>query len=137
MEITGQRRRRHRRCQRRRPGALPRAGAARRGRRRRLRHRRRGRRRRSRPRSKRPATARSRCSADMTNGSRRPGAGPRAEAAFGPIGLFFSNAGIIVAGGAEASDEAWSRIWAINVHSHVYVARAVLPGMLARGGATW
>ena len=57
----------------------------------------------------------------------------RAEEAFGPIGLFFSNAGIIVAGGEEASDEAWSRIWAINVHSHVYAARAVLPGMLARG----
>jgi len=55
------------------------------------------------------------------------------EAAFGPVSLFFSNAGIIVPGGAEATDEAWSRIWAVNVHSHVYVARAVLPGMLARG----
>jgi NAD(P)-dependent dehydrogenase (short-subunit alcohol dehydrogenase family) len=57
----------------------------------------------------------------------------RAEAVFGPVTLFFSNAGIIVAGGAEASDDAWSKIWAINVHSHIYVARAVLPGMLARG----
>ncbi len=56
-----------------------------------------------------------------------------AEEAFGQVDLFFSNAGIIVAGGPEASDEAWSRIWAINVQSHVYVARAVLPGMLARG----
>jgi len=55
------------------------------------------------------------------------------EAAFGPVSLFFSNAGIIVAGGPEAADEAWSRIWAINVQSHVYVARTVLPGMLARG----
>ena len=55
------------------------------------------------------------------------------EAAFGPVSLFFSNAGIIVAGGPEAGDEAWSRIWAVNVQSHVYVARAVLPGMLARG----
>jgi NAD(P)-dependent dehydrogenase (short-subunit alcohol dehydrogenase family) len=55
------------------------------------------------------------------------------ESAFGPVSLFFSNAGIIVAGGPEAADEAWSRIWAVNVHSHVYVARAVLPGMLARG----
>ncbi|HSR83668.1 MAG TPA: SDR family oxidoreductase [Streptosporangiaceae bacterium] len=54
--------------------------------------------------------------------------------ALGPVGLFFSNAGIIVAGGPEASDEAWARIWAINVQSHIYVARAVLPGMLARGG---
>jgi NAD(P)-dependent dehydrogenase (short-subunit alcohol dehydrogenase family) len=53
--------------------------------------------------------------------------------ALGPVGLFFSNAGIIVAGGPEASDEAWARIWAINVQSHIYVARAVLPGMVARG----
>jgi NAD(P)-dependent dehydrogenase (short-subunit alcohol dehydrogenase family) len=57
----------------------------------------------------------------------------RAEDAFGQVDLFFSNAGIIVAGGPEASDEAWSRIWAINMQSHVYVARALLPGMLARG----
>jgi NAD(P)-dependent dehydrogenase (short-subunit alcohol dehydrogenase family) len=58
----------------------------------------------------------------------------RAEEAFGPVDLFFSNAGIIVGGGVEVPDEAWQRIWAVNVHSHVYVARAVLPGMLARGG---
>ena len=57
----------------------------------------------------------------------------RAEEAFGPVQMFFSNAGIIVPGGPETSDEAWSRIWAVNVHSHNYVARAVLPGMLARG----
>jgi NAD(P)-dependent dehydrogenase (short-subunit alcohol dehydrogenase family) len=55
------------------------------------------------------------------------------EAAFGPASLFFSNAGLIVGGGPEVADEAWSRIWAVNVHSHIYVARAVLPGMLARG----
>jgi NAD(P)-dependent dehydrogenase (short-subunit alcohol dehydrogenase family) len=58
----------------------------------------------------------------------------RAEQEFGQIDLFFSNAGIIVAGGIEVPDAAWSRIWAINVHSHVYAARAILPGMLARGG---
>ncbi len=57
----------------------------------------------------------------------------RVEKEFGRIDLFFSNAGIIVAGGIEVPDEAWSRIWAINVQSHVYVARAVLPGMLAKG----
>jgi NAD(P)-dependent dehydrogenase (short-subunit alcohol dehydrogenase family) len=56
-----------------------------------------------------------------------------AEEGFGPVGLFCSNAGIIVDGGVEVADDAWSRIWAINVQSHVYVARAVLPGMLARG----
>jgi NAD(P)-dependent dehydrogenase (short-subunit alcohol dehydrogenase family) len=57
----------------------------------------------------------------------------KSEEAFGPVSLFFSNAGIIVAGGPEAADEAWTRIWAINVQSHIYAARALLPGMLARG----
>ncbi len=71
--------------------------------------------------------------ADMTKEADVQSLVARAAAELGPIGLFFSNAGIIVAGGEEASDDAWSRIWAINVHSHVYVARAVLPGMLARG----
>jgi NAD(P)-dependent dehydrogenase (short-subunit alcohol dehydrogenase family) len=57
----------------------------------------------------------------------------RAEQAFGRIDLVCSNAGIIVAGGIDVPDDAWSRIWAINVQSHIYLARAVLPGMLARG----
>jgi NAD(P)-dependent dehydrogenase (short-subunit alcohol dehydrogenase family) len=57
----------------------------------------------------------------------------RTEDALGPVDLFFSNAGIIVAGGVEVTDDAWSRIWAINVQSHIYAARALLPGMLARG----
>jgi NAD(P)-dependent dehydrogenase (short-subunit alcohol dehydrogenase family) len=56
-----------------------------------------------------------------------------AEDVFGPVDLFFSNAGIIVAGGVEVPDDAWQRIWAINVQSHIYAARALLPGMLSRG----
>ncbi|MGE5290655.1 MAG: SDR family oxidoreductase [Micromonosporaceae bacterium] len=56
----------------------------------------------------------------------------RAEGAFGHIDLFCSNAGIIVHGGVEVPDEQWARIWAVNVQSHIYAARAVLPGMLAR-----
>ena len=35
--------------------------------------------------------------------------------------------------GVEATDEDWQRIWDVNVMAHVYAARAVLPGMLARG----
>ncbi|HEV2239632.1 MAG TPA: SDR family oxidoreductase [Streptosporangiaceae bacterium] len=57
----------------------------------------------------------------------------RAEDAFGRVDLLFSNAGIVVSGGLEVADEAWSRSWEINVQSHVWLTRAVLPGMLARG----
>src|SRR5229473_1638196 len=52
---------------------------------------------------------------------------------YGVIDLFCSNAGIIVGGGVEAADADWQRIWDINLMAHVYAARAVLPGMLARG----
>jgi NAD(P)-dependent dehydrogenase (short-subunit alcohol dehydrogenase family) len=57
----------------------------------------------------------------------------QSTAAFGPIDLFCSNAGIATEGGGEVADEAWQRIWSINVMSHIYAARAVLPSMLKRG----
>jgi NAD(P)-dependent dehydrogenase (short-subunit alcohol dehydrogenase family) len=57
----------------------------------------------------------------------------RATAAYGPIDLFCSNAGIAVDGGVETPDADWQRVWQINVMAHVYAARAVLPGMIARG----
>ncbi|MEV6929938.1 SDR family oxidoreductase [Dactylosporangium sp. NPDC051485] len=49
------------------------------------------------------------------------------------VDLFCANAGITSGAGLEASDEAWARTWAVNVLSHVYSARAVLPSMLERG----
>src|ERR1051325_2704733 len=52
---------------------------------------------------------------------------------FGPIDLFCSNAGIFLEGGVDAPDENWLRIRDINVMAHIYAARAVLPGMIARG----
>jgi len=52
---------------------------------------------------------------------------------FGQIDLFCSNAGIFTAGGENVSTEAWQSIWDINVMSHVFAARAVLPAMLERG----
>ncbi|MBI1762532.1 MAG: SDR family oxidoreductase [Acidobacteria bacterium] len=58
----------------------------------------------------------------------------QANAAYGPIDLFCSNAGIGgPPGGIEASNEAWQQIWEINLMAHVYAARAVLPQMLERG----
>ncbi len=50
----------------------------------------------------------------------------------GRIDIFCSNAGIAVAGGPDAPTADWQRIWDVNVMSHVFVARNVLPGMLNR-----
>ena len=58
----------------------------------------------------------------------------RAEAANGPIDLFFSNAGITgPSGGPEILDADWDLLWRVNTMSHVWAARALLPGMLERG----
>ena len=51
----------------------------------------------------------------------------------GPIDLWFANAGISGGGGADAPDETWDRQWQVNVMAHVYAARALLPGWIARG----
>jgi NAD(P)-dependent dehydrogenase (short-subunit alcohol dehydrogenase family) len=55
------------------------------------------------------------------------------EEAYGPVDVFVANAGIAVLGGVEVPDEQWERLWQVNVAAHIYAARAVLPGMLARG----
>jgi NAD(P)-dependent dehydrogenase (short-subunit alcohol dehydrogenase family) len=51
----------------------------------------------------------------------------------GRIDLFCSNVGTTAKGGLDADDAAWECNWRINVLSHVYAARAVVPPMLARG----
>ncbi len=56
-----------------------------------------------------------------------------AEAKFGPVDIFYSNAGISRPGMETASDADWDLNWRVHVLSHVFAARAVLPGMLARG----
>ena len=64
------------------------------------------------------------------------------ERTIGPIELFCSNAGI----GGGASDamnaaslpnDLWQLAWDVNVMSHVYAARALLPLMIARGSGTF
>ncbi|MBL4820168.1 MAG: SDR family oxidoreductase [Gammaproteobacteria bacterium] len=52
---------------------------------------------------------------------------------FGHIDLFCSNAGIFISGSENVATDQWQRIWDINVMSHVFAARAVLPHMLKRG----
>jgi NAD(P)-dependent dehydrogenase (short-subunit alcohol dehydrogenase family) len=56
-----------------------------------------------------------------------------AAAELGPVDLMCSNAGIATGLGLAAPDEVWAAAWSVNVRAHVYAARAVIPGMLARG----
>ena len=51
----------------------------------------------------------------------------------GPIDLFFSNAGAGVPGNVDATNADWQSQWELHVMAHVYAARAVIPGMRARG----
>jgi NAD(P)-dependent dehydrogenase (short-subunit alcohol dehydrogenase family) len=56
-----------------------------------------------------------------------------AEDHYGPIDLFCSNAGIVVPGGEDVLDAGWERSIAVNLLSHVYAARLLVPRMTARG----
>ncbi len=55
------------------------------------------------------------------------------ERTVAPIDVWFANAGLATGSGVDAPDEDWDRQWRINVMSHLYAARALLPGWIARG----
>jgi NAD(P)-dependent dehydrogenase (short-subunit alcohol dehydrogenase family) len=54
------------------------------------------------------------------------------ESGIGPVDVWCGNAGLATGPGL-GSDEDWARGWAVHVLAHLYAARAVLPGMVARG----
>lgn len=57
-----------------------------------------------------------------------------ATEAYGPVDVFVSNAGVGGSmGGPEAQDDVWDEAWRVNVMSHVWASRALLPEMLERG----
>src|SRR6266404_4475352 len=56
-----------------------------------------------------------------------------AEGKYGPVDIFFSNAGLSRKGQEQASDADWDVSWRVHVMSHVFAARALVPAMLARG----
>jgi NAD(P)-dependent dehydrogenase (short-subunit alcohol dehydrogenase family) len=70
---------------------------------------------------------------DVTDEAAIVGLVEQVEDRFGPIDVFFSNAGAGAEGGVDASNEDWQQQWELHVMSHVYAGRAVLPGMVARG----
>ena len=56
-----------------------------------------------------------------------------AEAAFGPVDLFFANAGIGGGTTLDTPEAEWERAFAINVHAHRWAAKHLVPGWVARG----
>lgn len=56
-----------------------------------------------------------------------------AEAKYGHIDVYFSNAGVVMRGGLETPDEIWEQNWKIHCMAHVWAARAVADKMAARG----
>jgi len=56
------------------------------------------------------------------------------EREIGPIDLFCSNAGIATGVSEQSPNAQWQSIWNINVMSHVYAARHLVPRMIRRGG---
>lgn len=57
-----------------------------------------------------------------------------ARDAYGPVDVFFSNAGIPGNGDPLSTPpDLWQKQWDVHVMAHVYAVRAVLPSMLERG----
>ena len=56
-----------------------------------------------------------------------------AEKAFGPIDLFWANAGVAIGLGPETEEADWELAFAVNVHAHRWAAKYLLPGWLSRG----
>ena len=56
-----------------------------------------------------------------------------AEARFGPIDLFFANAGVGLGADLDTPESDWETAFNINTHSHRWAAKHLVPGWLARG----
>ena len=55
------------------------------------------------------------------------------EEQFGPVDLFCANAGYATIGSEQSHDDEWHRMWNVNLMSHVYAARHLVPSWIARG----
>ncbi|WP_433725479.1 SDR family oxidoreductase [Nocardia sp. CA-129566] len=57
-----------------------------------------------------------------------------ATSEFGPVDMFFANAGVGGGPGLDASDAQWEQALQVNVMAHVRAARLLVPDWLERGG---
>ena len=56
-----------------------------------------------------------------------------AESGFGPVDLYFANAGVTGAAGLDVSEKEWDRSFDVNVRAHVRAAQLLVPGWVERG----
>jgi NAD(P)-dependent dehydrogenase (short-subunit alcohol dehydrogenase family) len=56
-----------------------------------------------------------------------------AEQAFGPVDLYFANAGVAAGEGLEPDDAVWDLAFDVNVRAHIRAARRLVPGWIERG----
>jgi NAD(P)-dependent dehydrogenase (short-subunit alcohol dehydrogenase family) len=57
----------------------------------------------------------------------------QAESEFGNVDIFCANAGIGLGSRLDASDEEWKQVMDVNLMSHIYAARRLVPDWLERG----
>lgn len=58
----------------------------------------------------------------------------RAESEFGPVDIFFANAGTTAGLGLDTPDDLWNIALEVNVMAHVRAARMLVPRWIERGG---
>lgn len=56
-----------------------------------------------------------------------------AEEAFGPIDLFFANAGVGIGQDLDTPESVWETAFAVNTHAHRWAAKHLVPGWVERG----
>ncbi|MGZ4201603.1 MAG: SDR family oxidoreductase [Thermoleophilaceae bacterium] len=72
--------------------------------------------------------------ADVTDEDQLRAVIERAESELGPVDVFFANAGVAIGTDPmETSDEVWDLALGVNIRSHIFAAKALLPGWLERG----
>jgi NAD(P)-dependent dehydrogenase (short-subunit alcohol dehydrogenase family) len=56
-----------------------------------------------------------------------------AEQDFGPVDMYFANAGVLGTPGLEAGDADWDRAIDVNLRAHIRAAQLLIPGWVERG----
>ncbi|MFD6451456.1 SDR family oxidoreductase [Nocardia sp. NPDC060220] len=56
-----------------------------------------------------------------------------AQQHFGPVDLYFANAGIVGAAGLDVTDDEWDRSLDVNLRAHIRAARLLVPEWVERG----